>query len=426
MRKYTFDLTFVEGQRDAGASWDDIADYYGCARSTLIEWYRKHDGVGPAEEEGAEDERLFNEEQRLVRGIPDLQSVAKLFNAGEDWVPTRVSGSFWEQQSGDGLITLGSLKTAFERNPVAMARVAERILEQAAADMRTHTPAYADFKVEHPTRGVLVHEGPVAFLTSQNDAHVGMYAWSHETGKDDYDLNIAIRDYEAASDKAARIALSYDVEEVIILLGNDFSHIDYIFNKTGGTTKGTPQDYDSRVAKIITAIRRLAVRQIDLGLAYAPKVTVIIVPGNHDRLAMYNLMETLYAWYRNVPEVTLYNAPEEGNYAFPRLRQYYQYGKNGLMFAHGESFKERDATPLELFSTEDPYTWAGTTYREVLAGHTHRTRLDERRGVRIRHLPGLTATDAWHDDNGYLHWRAATNIAYKREGGVAGIHEVEP
>lgn len=417
-RKYEFDRTWVATQRELGATWDELADHYGCARSTLIEWYRKD----PQPTEGPERE-LFSQEERAQGKVPDLQAIAERFNAGEDFTPTKVSGSFWEQKPG---VVLGSLRVAFERSPVADARLAERVFEQAVQDMRTHTPAYDQFKVEHPTRGILVYEDPVAWLESINDAHIGMYAWKHETGKDDYDLNIATRDYENAASQLARMALSYNVEEAIVVLGHDMQHFDSLFNKVAQTTSGTPQDYDSRMAKIITAVRRAAVRQIDEKLAIAGRVTVVIVPGNHDRFSMYHLAETLYAWYRNVPEVTILNGPEDGNYAFPRLRQYYQYGQNGLMLSHGENFKKRDEVPPLIFADEAPQIWAATDYREVLAGHVHKLQVDEIRGTRIRRLPGLTAVDSWHDEQGYSHWRAATGIAYKRSGGVAGIHEVEP
>lgn len=427
MRKYKFDRAFIDGERDVGASWDELAQFYGCARSTLVEWYNKPPNVvQDAPESELDSPGLFTQEERINGQIPDLQTVGARFNAGEQWVATRVSGSFWEQGTKTGRTVLGSLRASFERSPVAEARVAEQILETARRDMLAHIPAYENVPSGWWTEGAVVEE-PVAWLESINDAHIGMYAWRHETGKDDYDLNIGIRDYESVSDQLLMVARAYNVEEAIVVLGNDLQHIDHIAKGVGGVTAGgTAQDSDTRIAKIATAVRRLAVRQIDLKLLAAPKVTVIVVPGNHDRNSMYSLVETLYAWYRNVPEVTVLNAPEDGNYAFPRLRQYYQYAENGLMLAHGDYFKKSKDTPPLLFASEAKEIWAATSYREILAGHWHQLRASEVRGVRIRHLPGLTAVDAWHDDQGYAHWRAATGIAYKQSGGVAGIHEVEP
>ena len=233
-------------------------------------------------------------------------------------------------------------------------------------------------------------------------------------------------DYDNLVDKLCGIGRIYDTSEVLVVLGNDLQHIDSVVGPIGQTTKGTPQSYDSRLPKIITAVRRAAVRQIEMALTVAPKVVVAVIPGNHDRIAMYNLAETLYAWFRNIPEVTILNAPADGNYAFPRLRQFYRFGDTGLMLTHGDKFKKTGETPPLVFATEAPELWGATKYREVLAGHSHVTKVEEFRGVRVRQLPGLTAVDGWHNEQGYSHWRAGTGIFYKGTGGVAGIHEVEP
>lgn len=386
----------------------------------------------------SKDHGLFTEQQRQVQGGVDFDHLCEIFNADpEVWVPKNVSATFWEQPTKDEPQVLGSLRASFERSPIREARIAEQILAEVVKDMRKHVPAYdvRGFKTRMKRLDPFC-EQQVAYVMHQNDAHIGNLAWRKETGKDDYDINIAIRDYEAMTDKLMAVSLHYNVDETIVVLGHDFQHVDYVFNKVGQTTKGTQQDYDSRLPKIITAVRRLAVRQIDLALGRGGKVTVVVVPGNHDRIAMYNLIETLYAWYRKVPEVTILNAPVDGAYQFARLRQYHQYAENGFMFAHGENFR-RNQEPLPLiFADEAPDVWAASKYREVLCGHWHKTEskgyrrpvpdLSETRGVRMRALPGLTAVDAWHDDNSYSHWRAATGIAYKASGGVAGLHEVEP
>lgn len=434
MKRYDFEFDRVQEQRALGLSFDDIAADYGCARSTLVERYRKwqenrevsHARAGE-EFSGAQnpDGGLFTEEERVRGQVPDLQSIAARFNAGEQWVPTKVEGSFWEQNSKqDGLQVLGSLRAVFTYNPVAEARLAEQILEQAKEDMQSHVPAYDAPQVSRDRDPIV--EVPVLAVQSINDAHIGLLAWRHETGKDDQDLGIITAQYDRIADRLTTTARMYDTREVLVVLGNDMQHIDYLFNKTGSTTAGTPQDFDSRLPKIITAVRRAAVRQIEQALTVCNNVKVCIVPGNHDRFAMYNLAEVLHAWFRNTPEVTILNAPEAGNYSFPRQRQFYQFGSTGLMLSHGDNFRKRDEVPPLIFADEAPEIWAGTAYREVLAGHWHKLQVDEIRGVRIRHLPGLTAVDGWHDEKGYAHWRAGTGIFYKETGGVAGWHEVEP
>lgn len=440
MNQYQFDFETIELMRDAdGATWAEVADLYGCDESTVRKWYNAQPGTGPSTDapKASSPVGLFTEQQRRVQGGVDLNNVHETFGVDpEIMVPRNVSTKLWEQQvKGGGFDVFGSISATFQYNPVREARIAERIMEKAVEDMRTHVPIYDRvLTAQHPP--VLEVDSSVLWTESINDAHIGMLAWRHETGKDDYDLNIAVRDYDAVSQRLVRMGRLYAPHEVLIVLGNDMQHIDTLLNKQGASTKGTPQDFDSRLAKIKTAVRRAAVDQIDRALTYCPTVTVAVIPGNHDRHSMYNVAEVLYAWYRNVNEVTILNAPSEEQYAFPRLRQFYQFGNTGLMLTHGEGFnRNREPLPL-VFADEAPHVWAATTYREVLCGHWHKTQekgyarptvnLDETRSVRIRALPGLTAVDGWHDDQAYSHWRAATGIAYKASGGVAGLHEVEP
>ena len=382
-------------------------------------------------------DRLFTEQQRQVRGVVDLeQHVHELFNADPDvYTASNVKASFWEQQSKeDGMQVLGSVKASFQYNPLREARIAEQVLEQAVTDMKKHTPAPVPF-VAPPTKHTHFVEDPCVWVESINDAHLGMLAWRNETGKDDYDLEIAMRDYTNVGNTLNAYAQRYNVEETVVVLGHDMQHIDGLFDKAGRTTAGTPQDFDSRLPKIITAVRRAAVEQIDRAVCRTAEVTVVVVPGNHDRYSMYHLTEVLHAWYRNTPEVTILNAPN-GDDTIPRIRQYYQSGENGFMFTHGEGFnRTREPLPL-VFADEAPDIWSNTVYREVLCGHQHKTEskgyrrpthdLQEMRGVRMRALPGLTATDAWHDDQSYRHWRAATGLAYANSGGLLGLHEATP
>ena len=79
--------------------------------------------------------------------------------------------------------------------------------------------------------------------------------------------------------------------------------------------------------------------------------------------------------------------------------------------------------------------WASTTHREVHTGHNHirmtgRYQPDidvtETRAIITRSLPGLTATDSWHYNQGYRHSRAGTALVYRASGGIAGLHEFTP
>lgn len=257
------------------------------------------------------------------------------------------------------------------------------------------------------------------------DPHIGMLAWGKECGLP-YDTDIASRDYSAAVEHALQHASMYNVERILFIVGNDLFHVDALgeFARGGATTKGTPQDIDSRLAKLFVAVERVVIEGIDKAREIAP-VDVLVVPGNHDRETCFRFSRVLSAWYRHDDEVTIL--------AEPRKRHYYQYGNNALMFTHGEEYKrKREPLPL-IFATEcPPEIWASTQHREVHTGHNHIAMaggyaptgtLDETRAIRTRSLPGLTPADSWHTDEGYKHIRTGTALVWRRSGGLAGLHE---
>jgi hypothetical protein len=74
------------------------------------------------------------------------------------------------------------------------------------------------------------------------DAHFGKLAWAAETGND-YDLKIAETVFaNAFHDLISRIS-GYQIESIILPIGQDFFHTD---NPQNATVNGTPQDVDGR------------------------------------------------------------------------------------------------------------------------------------------------------------------------------------
>ena len=57
-------------------------------------------------------------------------------------------------------------------------------------------------------------------------------------------------------------------------------------------------------------------------------------------------------------------------------------------------------------------------------GYYPTAEVNETRAIRTRSLPGFTATDGWHHEQGYQHRRSATCLIYRKSGGIAGLHEI--
>lgn len=251
------------------------------------------------------------------------------------------------------------------------------------------------------------------------DLHLGKLAWDEETGAN-YDSKIAIDGARYALDDLLDQVGRQRIERVVFPLGNDFFHVD---NREGTTSAGTVVDRDSRYHKMFRLGRELASEMIDRLLSIAP-VHVVGVPGNHGRLAEWHLVELLAAEFRSEPRFTVDNSP--------RLRKYVPYGVNLIGYTHG------DNEPLEklpmVMPVEVPAEWAASRYREWHLGHVHKSKrmdavaVDSHNGVRVRVIPSLSATDAWHYARGYVgEPRVAEAFIWSKTRGIrANLFSVLP
>lgn len=249
------------------------------------------------------------------------------------------------------------------------------------------------------------------------DAHFGKLCWGAETGTD-YDLRIAERVYvDAFDDLLARIA-GYEIEKVLIPIGNDMFQVD---NWQGTTAHGTVVDsVDDRFQKVFRAGCRALTHAIERAREIAP-VECVWVPGNHDTSTSWYLVEWLGARFHADASVTLDNGPSP--------RKYHEYGVTLLGFTHGRDEKMNDL-PL-IMAAEQPEAWSRTTHHEIHVGHWHKKKElrhlagDEFGGVRVRVIPPLSGTDKWHHERGYVkNRRAAEAYLWSREHGYTGHFSV--
>lgn len=240
------------------------------------------------------------------------------------------------------------------------------------------------------------------------DLHVGKLAWSKETGGANYDSKIARQDFETALETLVARFSHLQFEKVIFPVGNDILNSD---NAQGTTTGGTPQDTDSRYQKSFSTVRYMITAAVERLRAVAP-VHIIMVPGNHDQLAVWHLGDSLECYFHRYSDVTIDN--------LPRTRKYHQWGKCMTLFTHGDKGKKVNY-PL-LMATEQPQMWSETRYREAHCGHLHKTSLDEIMGIRTRISPALCPPDAWHAEQGYVNnLRQAEAMAWHKEEGLYGM-----
>lgn len=295
----------------------------------------------------------------------------------------------------------------------------ERMLAELIQKADEHSPTCYDELLREKTWEDVATGDAHCMEINITDHHLGKLAWGLETQGENYDVAIARRLFLWAVDDLVRKAGNFRIDRFVFPLGNDLFHADRLtsYGSGGQTTAGTIVDVDTRRKKLIRIVQEMCIDAIDYLRQMAP-VDVIIVPGNHDEDTAFTLGEYLSAWYRLDPEVRIDNGPSD--------RKYYEYGLNMLGFTHGK--KEGMKRLPMLMPLEQPEMWARTKFREWHVGDKHRLLVrdvisaTDDEGVRIRILPSLAASDAWHSGKGFKGAvRAAEAFLWNHQTGFGAL-----
>jgi hypothetical protein len=242
------------------------------------------------------------------------------------------------------------------------------------------------------------------------DLHFGKLVWDQEAG-DNYDVKIARELFMRCIAQMAQYAKTFPIDRVVFPVGNDFFNVD---SEANTTTKGTPQDEDTRWKKTFILGRKLIIEAIDALSVIAP-VDVPVIPGNHDATRAFYLGDALECWYHKSPRVTIDNSP--------KVRKYYGYGKCLIGLTHGKDEKLEDL--VAIMAAEVPDLWAQTKYREWHLGDKHHQKViswqsaREYKGVVVRIMRSLASTDAWHYKKGFVcNIRAGEGFIWHKEHGA--------
>ena len=351
---------------------------------------------------------IRSEKGRDVRTLDDLVEVCEIDL--DKWKITRSEVNTWptSAKDNDGNLTqIRNYQVKAKLEPRTEETNLQEHLEGLISRLEDISPDVDPITYED-------NDKPCLAEISIFDIHFGKLAWHAETGEN-YDSKIAQQRSMDAFRSLLKKALGNDVEEFLIVIGNDELHIDSMQEET---TAGTPQHTDSRWQQMADRVIETRITQIDTAKKYAP-VQVKIVPGNHDEMLAQWIGRELRAYYRNDANVEVD--------AQPTLTKYYEYGVNMLMFNHGKDIKP-DRLPY-LMAVNKPEMWSRTKVREVHLGHLHkRAKMvrheDEQAGVVVRVLPSLCGTDYWHAKKGYMgNIKAAQCYIYGKESGLEDIYQ---
>jgi hypothetical protein len=238
------------------------------------------------------------------------------------------------------------------------------------------------------------------------DPHIGKYAWSKETGWEDYDISIATRLIRESV--AELLDINRTPDKLALWCLGDLLHYD---TPHGTTTKGTPLDRDGRVEKMLEEAVSTLCDVISDMTKKAP-VEVVMVPGNHDAVMTVALRQILTAEFRGHPSVTINTTNT--------TRKYVTHGRCLIGLTHGDKAQKHLG---ELMALEAREHWGQTLLREVHHGHRHsEAAVTTVGGVTIRQHPALCPPDGWHAAEGYVGApRAMDSYTYHADGYLVGM-----
>ena len=196
------------------------------------------------------------------------------------------------------------------------------------------------------------------------DIHFGLMATLELSGED-YNTRIARKRVRYVVDKILEKIEGKQIDRIIFLIGNDGINAD---NLNGTTANGTPQDNQLNWFETIRQFTDLMVETID-------KLVKV---------------ETLKAYYRNCPSVTICNEATQ--------RKYFRFGKNMIGFSHDE--KEKNVA--KIMAAEQPKIWGETKFKYFMISHLHHEIVKDDYGVDIRRLPTISGRSYWTNKCGFV------------------------
>lgn len=258
----------------------------------------------------------------------------------------------------------------------------------------------ARFEALRPADPIVAPEDVLADLCSfyvLTDVHLGMRAWGEETGGDDYDLPLAVRDIRFAFEKV--VARTPRASKAVLLINGDFFHAD---DNSALTPKHKHRlDVSERFGAVIEAGVEIVAEVIARLLEHHADLEIAVLPGNHDPHATLALRLALGQRYRLEPRVTVLETR--------RGLLMFRWGSTGVFAHHGDEIKpERFAL---LVSGICPF-WSDVAHRYAITGHVHHDKARDVGPLRWESLRAFCPPDAHAAALGFSQVRALQSLTF--------------
>lgn len=222
----------------------------------------------------------------------------------------------------------------------------------------------------------------VCGVLSLQDIHFG------KEGNDTIDI-----DYENTIKYLMNRSAGYYIDNLFYVVGGDLINMDTFH---GTTTKGTPVDNSATATDTFMKAFDCLHWGINYIKQFCKTLTIVYIPGNHDRLTSFHLAFALSKTIE-CDQIVWDVAYKE--------RKVHVWEGNFNAFEHGDSPSKN--TPL-VYASEFPSMWGRTAYRTLFTGHFHQNKkveyitTSENVGFVHKTLPSLSKSDYYHYHKKYV------------------------
>lgn len=215
--------------------------------------------------------------------------------------------------------------------------------------------------------------------------------------------------YEKTKSVAEVAAFSHRLEKIYYVIGSDQFNAEW----TGTTTRGTKMENIDTFHNSFEAICNHELGMINMLKSYCRDIEVLFVSGNHDEHVGWHLITWLKAMFRSAQDINFETSP--------KYRKYARFGKNALMFNHGDAIKPPKLA--NMFPIEFKDQWSKCDNFYIFTGDKHHEITMDFHGIMFFQLPALSkAKSSWDDKQGHTCTKAEL-VAFliDEEDGVTGI-----
>lgn len=194
--------------------------------------------------------------------------------------------------------------------------------------------------------------------------------------------------YENTRNIAEVAAFSHKLEKIYYVIGSDQFNAEW----TGTTTRGTKMENIDTFHNSFEAICNHELGMLNMLRSYSKEIEVMFVSGNHDEHVGWHLITWLKAMFRSAPDLIFETSP--------KYRKYARFGKNALMFNHGDAIKPPKLA--NIFPIEFSNEWSKCNNYYIFTGDKHHEITMDFHGIMFFQLPALSkAKSFWDDKQGH-------------------------